>query len=163
MFEKLFPAWNLKANRCPAHCLVHKSFWSGHRHCCYGSSPAGSQLSSAAIQLATTHSRLRTRSRTGQKKHLLFTMKSLAPIYPNRSKPAEYWNTGSIHIKDCLLTWTGFMKGKVFNSGFASFSHVTLWQGILRVNWKWPLKKQPPIYVAVNGNKILKIVYSEKS
>ena len=68
MFEKLFPAWNLKANRCPAHCLVHKSFWSGHRHCCYGSSPAGSQLSSAAIQLATTHSRLRTRSRTGQKK-----------------------------------------------------------------------------------------------
>ena len=88
----MLPAWNLKANRCPAHCLVRKSFWSGHYHCCYGSSPGGLQLSSAAIQLATTHSRLRTRSRKGHKKSMavLFTMKSLAPICPNLSKPSEY-------------------------------------------------------------------------
>ena len=139
IFEKLFPAWNLKANRCPAHCLVHKSFWSGHRHCCYGSSPAGSQLSSAAIQLATTHSRLRTRSRTGQKKTWLFCLQwkvlhLFVQIFQNHQ--SIHLNTGSIHKKGCLLTWTGFMKGKVFNSGFASFSHVTLWQGILRVNWR---------------------------
>ena len=51
------------------------------------------------------------------------------------------------------------MKRKVFNSGFASFSHVTWWQS----NWKWSLQKQPPIDVAVHVNKILKIaLYSEK-
>ena len=83
----MLPAWNLKANRCPAHCLVRKSFWSGHYHCCYGSSPGGLQLSSAAIQLATTHSRLRTRSHTGQKKSTRpLTMKNLASISPNSLK-----------------------------------------------------------------------------